>query len=496
MMQGVSSIFQRRPLLILIGLGVANTAIWWFAFGGRYPLSEHGWKPLQSLASLNENSLMSAVLYIAANLLLFILWWEGVKWVERVKRWGWIVLIGGMIAFNAALLPMHPMDAADIYDYIIRGRMTAIYGLNPMKDVPSQVPIYDDVLRFAAWKDANSAYGPLWETIAAVTVRLSPTDRDGQVITFKLLACLGYALTAAGVAWTLRGSDRGRMGLYLFAWNPLMVYFAGGTAHNDLLMAAFMVWAVGCMVRRWYGVAILLAVLGALIKFIPLILIPIILIMMWRDESLRRQVQTWVIAGGLSLVLIGVCYAPYWAGIDSLALDRRSRMFTSSLGTLARQAAYPLLSDQAGGLVSAGLLGLLAIFATWTLWKLVIRQLDPIPATLHILLFYLLVSTIWFQHWYLVWVIPLAVLLPDTPARRLTFWFSYIVTWQPLIYNYVTLRYTGWIDEPWRDLIPISVFMGGTYLYAAWLWIRQRRTASYLDKSGDSDGRLGTPLRS
>lgn len=468
--------------LVLIGLVMA--AIWAFAFGLRYPLSVYGGLPMQSLATLNRNSLESALLYIGAFGLLFALYLIALRVVQSGSNAvGWVI-IGIAILMNAVMLPMHPMDAADVYDYIIRGRMTAFYGLNPMQDTPERVP-QDDTYEFVAWKEANSAYGPAWEVMAAATARLAgndvhiPENRNMSVIAFKLLSVLGYLVTLVGVAWTLAkvAPERIAIGMLLFAWNPLMVYFAGGTGHNDLWLAAALVLAIGCMVRGWYTAAITVTVLGALIKFIPVLLLPVIVIVVWRSVSMRVRLRVFLAGGVLGAALIIVFYRPFWVGFESLALDRRGRLFTSSIGTLARQALEPVFAAQAGSLVNIFALGSLGLFTCWQLWLLMRKApLDPLDgarALLRILLFYLLVAAIWFQHWYLAWVIPLAALLDDSPLRRLTLVFGYLVTWQPLLYNYVTLRYDGWMDAPWRDLIPVSVFMGGAYIYAIAGWLNR-----------------------
>ncbi len=482
----VARVNRISPAIRLSGIGLGMAAIWFAAFGGRYSLTEFGHLPMQSLATLNQNSLESAVLYIASFAVLFGLYWLAARTMKPYLRGGWMILVGGAVLMNATLLPMHPFDAADIYDYIIRGRMTASYGLNPMKDAPTAVPVGDSVYPFAAWHDATSAYGPAWEALAALTTKVVGEDRNTNVIAFKLLACLGYALTALFIGLTLRKvtPERVQVGLLLFAWNPLMVYFAGGTGHNDLIMAACVALSIYCIVRRQYIGAMAAAVLGGLVKFIPLLLLPIIVILIWQNQPPRARLQTYISGLILSMLFVLAFYAPFWTGIDTLAMGRRGRLFTSSTGTLVRQALTPFLGESSAGEVVGDIAVILfGMFYLWQLWAIIrSRRHEPLYSVrvlLRVLLFYLMVSAIWFQHWYLAWVIPLAALLEDTPVRRLTLLFSYLVTWQPLLYNYVTFRYDGWMPLPWRDLIPVSVFMGGAWLYVGgyWLsvWNRQRK---------------------
>src|SRR5260221_11323946 len=482
-MRSAVTLIRRVPgWMRLAVVGLAIVAIYFVIFGGRYPLARYWRFPLQSLATLNRNSLDSALWYIGSFAALFGLYWLGASLLKQPSFRLWLIMGGGAVLFNLALLPMLPFDAADIYDYIIRGRMTAFYGLNPMKDVPTQVA-NDPLYRYSAWHEATSAYGPAWESIAALLARVAGSDPTTNVIVFKLLFCAGYAGTAILIGLTLHtiAPERALLGAYLFAWNPLTPYFAGGNGHNDMVMAACIMLSLFCLARRWYVGSALAAIVGALIKFVPLLLLPVIAIIMWRELRGTARFKTFSVAILLCGATIIAFYLPYWTGIESLAIDRRERLFTGSVGTLIRQALEPMLGTTTSGIVvSTVALGLFSLFYVWQLVRLS-HDRDPLHTArilTQTLLFYLLAATIWFQPWYVVWVLPVAVLLDDSPARRLTLWFSYLVTWQPLLYNYVTLRYNGWMPLPWRDLIPVSVVMGGAGAYVGWYWISHinRRT--------------------
>src|SRR5262245_40666546 len=128
----VSAFISRVPAPVRLGaVGAAMASIFFFEFGGRYTLAIYGRLANQSLATLNGNSLSSALAYIASFAALFGLYWLGARWLTGRTFRLWLIVGGGAILFNLVLLPMVPFDAADIYDYIIRGRMTAFYGLNP-----------------------------------------------------------------------------------------------------------------------------------------------------------------------------------------------------------------------------------------------------------------------------------------------------------------------------------------------------------------------------
>src|SRR5258708_38508989 len=125
--------------------------------------------------------------------------------------------------------------AADIYDNIVRGRMSPHSGLNPMASVPNDIP-GDPFYRFAAptWYDATSAYGPTWEMVAALGSRIAGDDYTANVIVFKLIPVLGYALTALLIGLTLQivAPKRALTGFYLFACNQGDVFMTTGVGHH------------------------------------------------------------------------------------------------------------------------------------------------------------------------------------------------------------------------------------------------------------------------
>ena len=98
---------------------------------------------------------------------------------------------------------MYPADAADVYDNIIRGRMAAIFGLNPLKDTPNQEK-QDPFYQFSAWRNVPSAYGPVWEMVAQASVRaVNNSDRNANVVAFKLVGAIGYCITTLFIALAL-----------------------------------------------------------------------------------------------------------------------------------------------------------------------------------------------------------------------------------------------------------------------------------------------------
>jgi hypothetical protein len=482
---------HRLHLTLIVTLcGLALAAIFLAGFSVPYSLDNFGTRPRQSIGTLTGFSNAAAFGYIGSMAALFGVYAIGL-YAVRASETGsprqraviaGIVIIGALAACTA-LLALYPVDASDIYDYIVRGRMSALHDLNPMRDLPSRIAD-DPVYRFAAWRRVPSAYGPTWELIAHAASAISGGwSLNAQVIAYKTAAIAGYALTGLFIALTLRRIAPGRMltGMTLFLWNPLVLYMTAGTGHNDAVMTACIAAALYCVSRRWFVLAMLSAVLGVTVKFIPALLIPFIALVAWRTLGVRRGLRFTILSTVLGALLMIALYAPYWHGWDTIRAERRAFMFTGSAATVARYLLMPVLDGQSDLSVpprdtpnASSLLanGTLLLFGTAVLfeWLRLWRTPDPsrmVEAVARVIFAYLLIAAIWFHAWYAIWLIAVIALLDDTPTRRLALWFSYLVTWQALLYNHFNWGTRSGLWLPWLDLIPVTLYMGTTYALIA-----------------------------
>ncbi|MCC7207215.1 MAG: helix-turn-helix domain-containing protein [Anaerolineae bacterium] len=486
-------ILARPPTFWLVACLLGMILIFGLAFSHRYSFAQYGNRPHATFASLSRLSVEGALLYVGGFAALFGLYWLGYRLgVRRLamhaaapSRRVWLLVFGGGMLLNAALLPLTPADATDLYDYVIRGRMLAFYGLNPMKDVPAQVED-DPFYRFVGWRNVPSAYGPAWEMIAGLAARLAGDDPAGNMLAFKIVAVLGYALAALGVGLALRhiAPRRAALGVYLFAWNPLVVFMAGGTAHNDSLVAASIALSVYAVARRAHVAAVLAALVGALVKFIPALLVPFIAVLALRQLAGARRLRFVALSGVLGAILLVAAYAPFWNGLDTLRAGRRAEMYTGSVAAVIRQYLAPVVDGRSGAnwtddtphtnaLIANATLAITALVFAWqalAVWRAP-SPMTLIRAALIVLMIYLLVASLWFQNWYVVWVAPLAAMLDNTFLRRYVLFFSYLVTWEPPLYNFVTLRPRGWAPLPWRDLVPVAAYKGVAYGMAVVHWL-------------------------
>jgi alpha-1,6-mannosyltransferase len=446
------------PVLQLSALAGASLIIYVLAFVRPYSLLTWWRIPQQTIGKISHGDLMAGGAYVLAFSALFLLYglaYRLSKGHQSVSVWS--TVIAGAVAFNAAMLLLYPVDAADVFDDIIRGRMTAYYGANPFYQAPIQFK-QDRFYPYAAWDYYPSAYGPGWEGIAAGAARLAGNGVIANVLTFKMVGVLAYAGTLALIGLTLRrwSPQNALYGVTLFGWNPLVIYAVAGNGHNDAVMVLFMVLGFYFLAHRRFTLAALAETAGALVKFVPVLLVPVVLLVALKQlAGWRARARYLLLTVSACALLMVVAYAPFWRGGDVAGIHRRSQLYTTSPSTLLNLTLKPRLGGaQADLITSRAALILMGIWGMWQLravWRNDERQ-APARAGLSILLFYLLVSCLWFQSWYVIWPLALAALIPDGPTSRGSLLFSLVATWKMPIFTFVLMISPTHLPPPiWRE---------------------------------------------
>ncbi|MCL4302214.1 MAG: DUF2029 domain-containing protein [Anaerolineae bacterium] len=403
------------------------------------------------------------------------LYWLGWRVAQQARgRAAWLTVLGGALAFSVVLLFLYPFDAADIFDYIMYARISGIYGGNPFREVAQQFG-QDPFYPYAAWPGTPSDYGPIWEALAGGVARLAGDSIITNVVAFKLLCGLFLATAIGLVAIILRrvAPERALAGVTLLAWNPVLLYETMGNGHNDIAMAVWLLAATWAILSRRYTLAVLALLLGALIKFIPLLLLPLIGVVALRDlADWRARLRFLTVTTLAGVTLMVIIYSPYWYGLESLGIGRRAQIFTASLPAAIR--AWLQLNWGITGIdwqVNAVVASLTLLFVLWQSWR-VWREpswLRFCQATLNILLFYLLLACTWFQQWYLVWPLCVAALLPPGPAVYLTLLSgSYTLLSKHLIFGPLIFKLYP-LPENLREIWFAPAVLGLPWLYATLL---------------------------
>lgn len=334
------------------------------------------------------------------------------------RRLGAAVLLVPLLAMGMLLLT-HPTSSLDLYDYLYRGHVAARYGANNFVQSPEDFRAIDRLYWYTAWRQATTAYGPLWEALSIAVARVSGTTLLPLLLGFKLSSALGWLLCGAAIGAVSAPGQR-LLAAYLWLWNPLVLWELVGAGHNDGWMLLFGVLAYGALGRR-PALALLLITAGAMIKYPLALLWPVLL------AAALAQRPAWRARGGLLLragllcaALVLVAYAPWWAGPAMLdQLRDRSDLFTNSPLAVLRALWLPHGVKQVidAQLVRLGL-GLLACgvaVACWLAWR---RPQHAVPIGAGLLLWSVVACSPWVQPWYLIWPLGLLALHPRQVRPR------------------------------------------------------------------------------
>ena len=463
----------QNATLVLLTLGVLSALIYWFGLTQPYHLFDLYQQPLLDLRKLTEGYPEKLWPLVIEFVILFALYLAAWQMVRRTHtRSVWFIVIGSVIAFSVILLFMYPYDAADIFDNIMHGRILSVYGANPFRDVAVQFPA-DPFLPYVAWRKSISAYGPGWEITAGLSARLAGNGIADECLRLQSWSLVGFMAGCAGlIAAILRrlAPDRVLAGVVLFLWNPVVLYETIGQGHNDVAMLFWMLLAVWLLLKKRYTLTIIALLIGALFKYIPVLFIPAALAIALRDLGATRSRWRYLgVTAIVSIALVVLAYAPFWNGIETLSITRRTNLYTTSLPAVAYNLLqFSLSKEDAARTVSLTALAITAIAAlivAWRAWR-DRSELSFTRSMFYLTAFYLLVTVPWFHTWYAVWIIGLAALLPIGHAVRFALLFSFAVLSKPLIFGPQLL----WPTRPPEESRLIEVYLGPLVLALPWLY--------------------------
>jgi hypothetical protein len=331
------------------------------------------------------------------------------------------------------LLPL--LYSRDVYIYAMYGRIIAVHHANPYLVPPDAFPsdpFYGLVGK--DWQHSTPVYGPVFIIIAAGVGSVFHTV-PGVVLAYRLLSLVAGLLTVFVLAAVARKicPSRAAAAVVFVGLNPVVLYSTVASGHNDTLVALGIVSALALIMSHRNLLATALLTVTLLIKivvFIPwLIWVTVQVATGPPGKRVHRLMQHLLV----SLVVAAPILTPFLRRADptlgqmALLKDIGAtpanwiREIFQGLGGLVSSAGAVGMSDlvrviaflllalaisavtwSIGRRATAGGVGPGAVGAAWA-WALIPFQLLSLV----------------FLPWYIVWVLPLAWLLPREGRRFL-----------------------------------------------------------------------------
>jgi hypothetical protein len=331
------------------------------------------------------------------------------------------LVVGLTAALALVALLIYPRFGSDIFDYVGFERTWVVYGENPLVGTPARHPA-DWATPLVWYADQPPAYGPLWAILTWPIVRLAGDSPSLAVAGYKFFSAVAYGLCCA-LVWVLVEPARRKRALVLFAWSPLVLFEVLGKVHNDVLIAVGVLGALWLIQRGHDRLSLPVAIGAALVKVTALALAPPIALRLWRSGGWRALLP----AALGAMVLVGLVYAPFWAGTATLQplLHQTGRVVWSP-GTLLIILSSGLPSPLAAtSLVRVLLVGVWLASGAIILRRARVDTAAEVAASSGRLLLssLLLLTTAVFGH-YLVPAVALAAVSADARLEQWVFWLS------------------------------------------------------------------------
>jgi len=347
------------------------------------------------------------------------------------------VVYAGAAAAVAILMFTPSLLSKDIFDYMVQGRMLALYKANPFQVPPDAFPA-DEFLDAMGWPQFTTLYGPGWISTCALIAWLAPSSLAGSLVVYKAIFGGAHLLSGLLVGSILKSWGRSRLlGEMLFLWNPLVLLQVSGQGHNDGFL---MLWV---LLGIWFAqkrspvrapaddlLATICMAISVLTKYITAPILGLFVALRFRERRGGAGPARAILIALASAAVFLVGYMPYVAGMNVLYFLRPYQhgayqgsslmildMIVKKIIPADARGVYPeRVADIMQG--TSGLLMLaLALSGLVLLFRM--RKEEDLPRyALGVLLAYLLVATALLRTSYGVWIVPLAVLTAPGPLRR------------------------------------------------------------------------------
>lgn len=393
-------------------------------------------------------SLAAGAAYGLLVVALYGLYWLAFRLTQQGGlRVGFVLATA--VLFGLPLLFTYPINATDVFRYLIHGRITSFYHTNPYLTPPDAFP-QDPFLPLAGeWASETSPYGPVWEMGAAAIARLTGNDLYAGLLLFKLVGLAAF-LACGWLLWLLlaEATPVRRTGLtLLWAWNPALLLVFVVDAHNDALMLLWLLLGYWVWRRGHPEVGLLVMFLAVLTKPIALLPWAFFFLAGWRGLPVGagRSRLVWVTAV-TTLLLTFFTFLPFGSPFSLVA-------------RLAREAAnYPgfspvtlillfipewgtLTMEQYNLILNLGRL-LFLLLAGWLVWR-TWHGRSPLRAAADIFFGYLFTAPA-FRIWYTAWPFPWLLLDEGEGPReglsyrlRVGLWFLLTGQLSVIIYSHL-----------------------------------------------------------
>jgi len=395
----------------------------------------------------------STLSFVAYGIAIWLVWGQPLK-----KRLVAFVLSAGVLFLLLSAFAL-PTYNTDIFNYMLRGRLAAVYHLNPYYHAAASIAA-DPVAPFANRRYTQQPGGklPAWMVFNIVLAKLNPRSTARGLMQYRMFFFLISLLNLGLVAAILQKTKPRFVltGMLVFAWHPILDLFS--TSKTDTLMAFYLLLAIYALVSRRKYVDVLFLTLSVFVKLITL---PLFALYFLRDLRLQHW-RTFAKHCFIALLVAVLIYLPFM---------RHPALWLQHFGLLA-----------AGGSSAPGILKAIvkAGFALLILGLAFFQNQEQkrlLFSWALLLLYFAMFITHVGMAWYLITLVAVVSVVPDWRLLLLTG----AISLPSLLINFWYSTFSKAFAAPAQITIPhfyfclflaLLLFLVGI---AGFLWIKRRR---------------------
>ena len=227
--------------------------------------------------------------------------------------------------FNLMLILGEPHLSRDIFSYMAHGYLGQLPGGNPFLSPASEAANTAIGPRLAAYGWSSGAgigitpYGVLWTRLEMTVMGI--TNNVPMALVLIKATVVAASLGTAILIWRFLGQTNPglqMLGTLAYLWNPLVVVEFAGEGHNDSVLILFVIATLVASAARWPAVSIAALMLGVLIKYLPAMFVPALLVYLWRTRRGTGRLALQILIGlFIGIGLAAILYLPLWAGLET-----------------------------------------------------------------------------------------------------------------------------------------------------------------------------------
>jgi hypothetical protein len=391
----------------------------------------------------------------------------------------WYILIG--ILFRIALIPSEPFLSDDIYRYLWDGKILAA-GINPYKFAPLDIQLleYRDHLVYPNlnFPEIATSYPPVSQFMFLINNWFG-----GSILSWKLLLFSLEILLLLIILKLIQHFGLSQNRLLIYFYNPLLIIETYSSGHPEITGVFFFWLAVFLFYKRFDWNSVIVFALSIMTKFIPLIsVIPFLIKKFYRKSSLLIMTCVLLL---LPFMFSGIIPLPgLFSYINRWEFNGGFYQLVISIMKPLDVKEYQWMVQNLSGHMETFYINhafYYKIIALLILTIILIDQMNKLRAISRfrsinfiqrsfILTAVFLVLTPTLHPWYLIWIIPFLVFIPN---------WSWIVFTLLIQASYLVLKdyvlISEWKESVWILIVQYIPF----YSLLLWEYLDRRRISGW-----------------